>query len=100
MDEERGDEFEVQVVYALPNQQIAIALTVEPGTTVAQAVERSGLIARFPEIAGSAPDFGIYGKRVEPSAHVHAFDRIEIYRPLTADPKQARRLRARKKRAA
>lgn len=88
---------DIEVVYALPQEQIVVALTVEAGTTVAQALEQSGLLQRFPEISADKLDVGIYGKRADPSAILREYDRVEIYRPLIADPKQARRARTKPK---
>lgn len=84
----------VEVVYALPDEQALVALEVEEGTTVREAIERSGLLARFPQIELARGRLGIFGRRVPPGAPVKDRDRVEIYRPLTADPKDARRGRA------
>jgi len=84
----------VEVVYALPAEQVVLVLEVEGGTTVAEAIKRSGIVSRFPEI-GSAPALvGIFGKRTTLSTPVRDGDRIELYRRLTAEPKAARRNRA------
>ncbi|MDH3287040.1 MAG: RnfH family protein [Betaproteobacteria bacterium] len=85
----------VEVVYALPDEQVLLALAVEDGTTVGQVIERSGIASKFPEI-GAAPDrVGVFGQRVRLDALVRDGDRVEIYRLLTADPKEVRRARAR-----
>ena len=84
---------EVEVVYARPEEQVVIALSVPAGATAGDAVERSGLRARFPEIAAE-PALGVFGKAVTADTPLAAGDRVEIYRPLIADPKQARRGRA------
>lgn len=84
----------VEVVYALPEQQVWIALHVPPQTTVIQAVHASGLLQQQPELAAQPLVLGIYGKVVAPDTLVKADDRIEIYRPLQINPKQARRQRA------
>jgi putative ubiquitin-RnfH superfamily antitoxin RatB of RatAB toxin-antitoxin module len=86
----------VEVAYALPAEQLLIVLQVEEGTTVRQAVERSGIPARFPEARIVAGYVGIFGRPVELDALVRPGDRVEIYRPLIADPKQARRERAKR----
>lgn len=83
----------IEVVYARPEEQVVIALSVPAGTTAAEAVERSGLAARFPEIADH-PKLGVFGSPVPADTPLAAGDRVEIYRPLIADPKQARRGRA------
>ena len=66
-----------------------------PGTTLRQAVEASGLARDFPEVTGKALDVGVFGRRRDPDAVVQPGDRVEIYRPLLADPKELRRARAR-----
>lgn len=83
----------IEVVYARPEEQVVIALSVPAGTTAGEAVERSGLVARFPEIAHH-PKLGVFGNPVPADAPLTAGDRVEIYRSLIADPKQARRGRA------
>jgi putative ubiquitin-RnfH superfamily antitoxin RatB of RatAB toxin-antitoxin module len=85
--------FGIEVVYARQEEQVVIALTVPAGTTAGGAVERSGLAARFPEITGDLK-LGVFGKAVTAETPLAPGDRVEIYRPLTADPKQARRGRA------
>ena len=87
---------DVEVVYALPHVQIVESLQVPAGTTLREALERSGIFLRYPEIIADSMPIGICGRRAETSAVLRAFDRIEIYRPLIADPKQARRTRARR----
>lgn len=94
-----GDEpITVEVVYALPDAQTRVDLKVAPGTTVRQAIEHSGIVRRFPEIDIDAGKVGIFGKLVPPDAPLREGDRVEIYRPLIADPKDARRKRAKWKR--
>jgi putative ubiquitin-RnfH superfamily antitoxin RatB of RatAB toxin-antitoxin module len=88
----------IEVVYALPERQVLLALEVEPGTTVHEALEQSGIRHHFPALDTTAGQLGIFGKRVKGSAVLRDGDRIEIYRPLNADPKDARRQRARGKR--
>jgi uncharacterized protein len=87
---------EIEVVYALPQVQTVVALTVPPGTTVRQAIIRSNIAGRHPEIDPESAITGIFGRRVRKSAVLHAHDRVEVYRPLIADPNQARRRRASK----
>jgi putative ubiquitin-RnfH superfamily antitoxin RatB of RatAB toxin-antitoxin module len=88
----------IEVMYARGEEQVSVALSVPSGTTVAEALQRSGLPTRYPEIAGETP-LGIFGKVVARDTPVAAGDRVEIYRPLIADPKQARRRRATAKKA-
>jgi uncharacterized protein len=84
----------VEVAYALPQKQWLIAITVASGTTALQAIQQSGLLMQFPEIAIEKFKIGVFGKVVHRDQVLQAMDRVEIYRPLIADPKQARRLRA------
>lgn len=86
--------FVVEVAFALPQRQKIVTLTVPPGTTARQAVELSGLVAEFPEIELADLKLGIFSKAVKPDAVLRAQDRVEIYRPLQADPKAVRRQRA------
>ncbi len=85
---------EVEVVYALPRAQFIVSLVVAAGTTVREALEQSGIAAKHPEVGIISVPVGIYGKRVTLATTLENHDRIEIYRPLIADPKQARRARA------
>lgn len=89
-----SERIQVEVVYALPYEQRVVSLEVLPQTTVAQAIELSGLTARYPELDFRRDNIGIYGRPVKLTDCVQDRDRIEIYRPLIADPKQARRKRA------
>ena len=87
----------VAVVYALPGRQILRALRLPAGSLVGDAVRVSRLLEEFPEID---PDLvGIYGRKVEAGAALRDRDRVELYRPLSADPKEIRRRRARSRRA-
>jgi putative ubiquitin-RnfH superfamily antitoxin RatB of RatAB toxin-antitoxin module len=85
----------VEVVYALRDEQVLIQLQVEEGTTVRQAIERSGILQRFPEIDPTRGSVGIFGRIAAPDTPLQDGDRVEIYRPLLVDPKEARRKRAR-----
>lgn len=98
MSDEGKKSVRVEVVYALPAEQVLLALEVEEGTTVEEAIERSGIVSRFPEVAAPSVPVGIFGRRTTLSARVRDGDRIEIYRPLTADPKEVRRARAKLRR--
>ena len=86
---------EIELVYALAREQSTQTLRVPAGTRIGEAIERSGVLLRHPELATGALKIGIFGRRMAPTALLHEDDRIEIYRPLIADPKQARRMRAR-----
>ena len=87
---------EIEVVYAAVDRQRLMALLVPEGTTVRAAVRVSGIGDEFPELDLATCPVGIFGKQVtEPEARVlKSGERIEIYRPLLADPKEIRRLRA------
>lgn len=89
----------VEVAFARPERQEIIRLQVEEGTTAVEAVKRSGITAVFPEIDAEKDDMGIFGKVIKnPSSHeLRDGDRVEVYRPLKIDPKQARLNRAKKK---
>ena len=88
---------QITVAYALPGRDDLRELRVEPGTTIGQAIERSGVLASFPDINLATQAVGIYGKKKTLDTVLREHDRIEIYRPLVADPKEARRRRAVKK---
>jgi putative ubiquitin-RnfH superfamily antitoxin RatB of RatAB toxin-antitoxin module len=81
----------VEVVYALPEQQVVKSLTLTGGTTVQDAITRSGLLQQFPEIDLSQQRVGIFGRLASLKDVLKANDRVEIYRPLARDPKHARR---------
>jgi uncharacterized protein len=83
----------VEVVYATPQRQRLIRLAVAPGTTAAEAIDQCGIRAEFPQIEAQ-PQVGIFSCRVALDQVLRAGDRVEIYRPLLADPKAARRARA------
>jgi putative ubiquitin-RnfH superfamily antitoxin RatB of RatAB toxin-antitoxin module len=89
---------DVEVVYALATVQRLVPLKVPAGTTARQAVERCELAAEFPDLDVQTCLLGIFGKAlVDPQSRVlEAGDRVEIYRPLIADPKEVRKQRAAK----
>lgn len=84
----------VTVVYALPTGATEISLELPEGSSVADALARSGIAARHPEIDSGKMAIGVYGARVTLDALLADHDRVEIYRPLLADPKERRRRRA------
>lgn len=88
---------EIEIAYAKPEKQVIVTINMPQGTTLAQAVEESGLLVRFPEISGPELKIGVFGVVCKPEQVVKQGDRIEIYRPLIHDPKEARRQRALKK---
>jgi putative ubiquitin-RnfH superfamily antitoxin RatB of RatAB toxin-antitoxin module len=88
----------VEVVYALPERQTLIALAVVPGTTAGEAVRLSGVLSAHAELAECEPSIGIFGRIVGREHVLGDGDRIEIYRPLVADPKARRNERVARKR--
>ena len=87
----------VEVVYALPAGEDCASVELAPGATALDAVRASGLLARHPEIDLRRCRLGVYGKVVAAEALLAGGERVEIYRPLAMDPKEARRRRARGK---
>ena len=88
------DFWQVEVVYARLEEQVVVTLNVPRGATVRDAILKAGLTGRIPESAALGDYVGIYGKTVSMDHVLRSRDRVEIYRPLVADPKQARRRRA------
>lgn len=84
----------VEVAYATLEEQRIISLEVVPGTTLRQAIEQSGILEHFSEIDLGNAKVGIFGKLKKLDEALRAGDRVEIYRPLIADPKQVRKQRA------
>ncbi len=84
----------VEVAYAKPEEQAIVTLIMPEGATVEAAIKASGVLERFPEIALSELKAGIFGEVCKLDQPVKEADRIEIYRPLIHDPKDARRQRA------
>jgi putative ubiquitin-RnfH superfamily antitoxin RatB of RatAB toxin-antitoxin module len=84
----------VEVAYAKPEEQVIITLAMEEGATVESAIKVSGLLELFPEIDSSELKAGIFGVACKLDQLVKEGDRIEIYRALVHDPKEARRQRA------
>ena len=83
----------VEVAFATSARQVLLPVVVSRDATVEQAIRRSGILHEFPEIDLSVHPVGIFGERVQLDAALAPGDRIEIYRPLSADPKQMRRRR-------
>ncbi len=84
----------VQVAYATPARQEVIEVTIAAGATIEDAIRGSGMLARFPEIDLTRNRVGIYGETAQLQDPVQDGDRVEIYRPLVADPREIRRARA------
>lgn len=84
----------VEVAYALPNNQLIIPLQVAPETSAENAIIASGILQKFPEIDLSVNKIGLFGKLTRLETPLRHLDRVEIYRPLIADPKEVRKQRA------
>lgn len=85
------DTIEVEVVYALAERQALVAVEIAAGATVGDAVEQSGIAKQFPEQDLSACRLGIWGRLVDIDQVLNDGDRVELYRPLNIDPREARR---------
>lgn len=89
-----SDRINIEVVYALPHEQILLQLQMPQHATVAEAIKLSGVLEKHPEIDLDKNKLGIFGKLTRTDAVLRDKDRIEVYRPLLADPKEVRRKRA------
>ena len=87
----------VEIAYATVAEQVIIPLQVKPGTTLIDAIRLSGVLEQFPDIDLDASKLGIFSKISKVDTVLREKDRVEIYRPLIADPKESRRKRAEKK---
>lgn len=85
---------QVEVVFALADKQVLVAVEVPAGATVSDAIDRSGLARKFPDCDFPELQAGIWGKPVGHDHAVREGDRVELYRPLAMDPRDARRLKA------
>ena len=84
----------VEVVYALPDEQTLLSLTVEEGATVKDVILQSSLLKEYPELDIESLSVGLFGKATKMTQVVREKDRVEIYRPLIADPKEVRKRKA------
>ena len=85
----------IEVIYALPERQELVTLNLPEGSTALQAIEASGLLQKYPDIEpGGKNKLGVFAKLVKADAVLRERDRVEIYRPLIADPKEVRRQKA------
>ena len=91
-----SETIDVEVAYALPDKQSIVPLTVPEGTTALAAAQQSGLDQQYEGLSLEDAKLGIFGKAVAPTQVLRAGDRVEIYRPLIADPKEVRKARAAK----
>lgn len=86
----------IEVAYALPTKQAIVDVALKEGTTVQQAIEASNILEQFPDIDLKATKVGVWSRVVKLNDKLIDGDRIEIYRPLIADPKEIRKRRAEK----
>ncbi|WP_417071149.1 RnfH family protein [Niveibacterium terrae] len=84
----------IEVVFAQMRHADIVRIKLPEGASVKEAVEASGLLQKHPEIDLDTGKFGVFGKLVKPDTVLRSGDRVEIYRPLIADPKEVRRRRA------
>ncbi len=85
----------IEITYALPDRQELVAVNLPEGSTVIQAVEASGLLQKYPDIdPGGVNKLGVFAKLAKADTVLRDRDRVEIYRPLIADPKEVRRQKA------
>jgi len=89
-----ADTIPVEVVYALADRQVILALEVAANASIADVITQSGILEQFPEIDVVKNKVGVFGKLGKLTDTLHAGDRVEIYRPLIADPKEVRKQRA------
>ena len=89
----------IEVAYALPDRQRVVVLEFAAGMTAGEAVRRSGICSEFPELAARSLTLGVYGEVVVESRVLQPGDRVEIYRELAVDPRDARRRRAAEERS-
>ena len=97
MEAEAAPPIHVQVCYATALREIVLHVSLGEGATIEQAIAASGIVREVPEIDLAAQPVGVFGKKKALDAALHDGDRVEIYRPLVADPKESRRRRAEKK---
>jgi uncharacterized protein len=88
------EKINIEIIYALPEEQILLSQIVQSGVSVEQAIIESGILNRYPEIDLSVNKVGIFSKATQLNEILREGDRIEIYRPLIADPKEARKKKA------
>ena len=89
-----SESINVEVAYALPERQVIRAVNVDVGSTLGAAIVQSGIMMDFPELELENAKVGIFGKVSTMTTVLSEGDRVEIYRPLIADPKEVRRQRA------
>ncbi len=92
--EQGNSRISVEVAYALPDEQVILSCDLAAGSTVQEAIEASGILDRFPDIDLTTQKVGVFGKLKKTDQVLRDGDRVEIYRPLIADPKEVRKQRA------
>lgn len=90
----KANTIHVEVAYALRERQALVAVELEEGSTIEEAIRRSGILEEFPEIELQRAKVGIFGRPASLDERMRDGDRLEIYRPLIADPKDMRRRKA------
>lgn len=93
-DSESANNIDVEVVLAMPSRQELLSLQLTSGSSVADAIEQSGVLELFDGFELDPTSVGIFGRKASMNDILRDGDRVEIYRPLIADPKEARRQRA------
>ncbi len=91
---EQNKHINIEVAYALPDEQVILSLEVAEDCTVEEAIKRSGILESYDQIDLETDKVGVFGKMCKLNATLRNKDRIEIYRKLTADPKESRRQKA------
>ncbi len=91
------DLLKIEVAYALPGQQTVLRVELPAGSTAGDALNASGILERHPEIDLTQQSVGVFGQIVGLDSPLHDGDRVEVYRPLQVDPKEARKRRAARK---
>ncbi|WML91663.1 RnfH family protein [Thiothrix lacustris] len=88
------DNIRIEVVYPLPHEQLIMTAQVPDGASIREGIQASGILEHYPELTLDTLEAGIFGKLAKLDAPLRERDRIEIYRPLIADPKAVRKQRA------
>lgn len=88
------DTFTVEVIYPLPHEQLLMKVRVPTGSSIRDGIQASGILTHYPELNLETLEAGIFGKLAKLDTPLRERDRIEIYRPLIADPKAVRKQRA------
>ena len=96
---DRGEGVRVELAYVDSAREVLLGFEAAPGCTVRDCVECSGLFRLAPELRTARMGFAVFNRRVEPADPVSEGDRIEVLRPLQADPKEARHARAQRMRS-